>query len=145
MKLDRGVRSEADCEYSLNIKKKERTSMSRILVVDDNPANLTQVREILQGEYEVSAVTSGEQALRFLDKREADVILLDLFMAGMDGLQTLHCIREEKKYTGKVMIITALSDSKIEAESRALGADDFLVKPLEPEALKKKVADVLKA
>ena len=118
--------------------------MSKILVVDDNPANLTQVREILQGEYEVSAVTSGEQALRFLDKREADVILLDLFMAGMDGLQTLHCIREDKKYTGKVMIITALSDSKIEAESRALGANDFLVKPLEPEALKKRVADVLK-
>ena len=91
--------------------------MNRILVVYDNPANLTQVREILQGEYEVSAVTSGEQALRFLDKREADVILLDLFMAGMDGLQTLRCIREDKKYTGKVMIITALSDSKIEAES----------------------------
>ena len=43
------------------------------------------------------------------------------------------------------MVITALSDSKIEAESRALGADDFLVKPLEPEALKKRVADVLKA
>lgn len=119
--------------------------MSRVLVVDDNPANLAQVREILQGEHEVSAVTSGEQALRFLEKREADVVLLDLFMAGMDGLQTLRCIREEQHYNGKVMIITALSDSKIEAESRQLGADDFLVKPLEPEALRKKVADVLKA
>ena len=119
--------------------------MKRILVVDDNPANLTQVRELLQDRYEVSAVTSGEQALRFLEKRQADLILLDLFMSGMDGMQTLHCIREEKNYAGKVMIITALSDSKIEAECRTIGANDFLVKPFYAEELRKRVAELLVA
>ena len=66
--------------------------MKTILAVDDSPANLTIVREVLKDRYKVNVVTSGEQALKFLEKKEPDLILLDVCMPGMDGIETMKRI-----------------------------------------------------
>lgn len=109
--------------------------MNTILAVDDNPANLTLVRETLRDRYKVNVVTSGEQALRYVSIKKPDLILLDICMPGMDGLTTLRELNKIENRTWKVVILTAVADSEIESESRGLGAVGFIAKPFVPEEM----------
>ena len=106
--------------------------MKSILAVDDNPANLTLVRETLRAYYKVNVVTSGEQAIRFVGIKTPDLILLDICMPGMDGITTM---KELGKIGDKwkIIILTAVADAEIEKECRQLGAVDFIAKPFVPE------------
>lgn len=106
--------------------------MKQILAVDDNPANLTLVRETLKDLYKVTVVTSGEQALRFLEKKPTDLILLDVCMPEMDGIETLERINKLPNPTWKVFFLTALADGDMEAEERELGALGTIAKPFKP-------------
>lgn len=106
--------------------------MKHILAVDDNPANLTLVRETLKDRYKVSVVTSGEQALRFLEKKQPDLILLDVCMPGMDGIETLKHINQIPDPIWKVIFLTAIADNDTVDESKKLGAIDVIAKPFKP-------------
>lgn len=106
--------------------------MKNILAVDDNPANLTLVRETLKDKYKVSVVTSGDQALRFLEKKQPDLILLDICMPGMDGIETLKEINKIGERPWKVIILTALADMDMAEETKGLGAVDMIPKPFVP-------------
>ena len=106
--------------------------MKQILAVDDNPANLTLVRETLRDLYKVTPVTSGEQALKFLEKKQPDLILLDVCMPGMDGIETLTRINELPERPWKVLFLTALADGDMQSETEALGAEGCLAKPFKP-------------
>lgn len=106
--------------------------MKNILAVDDNPANLTLVRETLKDLYKVSVVTSGEQALRFLERKETDLVLLDVCMPGMDGLETLQEINKLQNKNFKVFFLTALADGDLIEEGKALGAEGCIAKPFVP-------------
>ncbi|MCR5520669.1 MAG: response regulator [Lachnospiraceae bacterium] len=107
--------------------------MKNILAVDDNPANLTLVRETLREFYKVNVVTSGEQALRFVEIKKPDLILLDICMPGMDGIATLKELNRIADRSWRVVILTAVADREIESESMALGAEGFIAKPFVPE------------
>lgn len=109
--------------------------MKSILAVDDNPANLTLVRETLKDTYKVSVVTSGEQALMFVQKKKPDLILLDICMPGMDGIATLKELNKLSDNTWKVVILTAVADQEIVKESRELGAVGFIPKPFIPDEM----------
>jgi len=109
--------------------------MKSILAVDDNPANLTLVRETLRGLYKVNLVTSGEQALRFVEIKKPDLILLDICMPGMDGMATLGELNKVEDRKWKVVILTAVADKEIETESKELGAAGFIAKPFVPEQM----------
>jgi len=117
--------------------------MKNVLAVDDNPANLTLVRETLKDEYKVSVVTSGEQALRFVEKKKPDLILLDICMPGMDGIATLKELNKLEERTWKVVILTALADSEVENESRQLGACGFIAKPFIPDEMMNTIRQAL--
>lgn len=104
----------------------------RLLVVDDNEMNrsLMQIQLKRQG-YTVSVAEGGPQALNMLEEQEFDLILLDIMMPGMNGLEVLEVIR--KKHTMlnlPVIMVTAddLQESIIDAMQR--GANDYLIKPL---------------
>ncbi|MCR5432544.1 MAG: response regulator [Lachnospiraceae bacterium] len=107
--------------------------MKNILAVDDNPANLTLIRETLRELYKVYVVTSGEQALRFVQMKTPDIVLLDICMPGMDGIATLKELNKIEGQTWKVIILTAMADKEIESECRQLGAAGFMAKPFVPE------------
>ena len=117
------------------------SSNSDILVVDDNPANLVAVEAAL-GELGARMVraTSGSEALRLLLDRDFALILLDVKMPSMDGFETAKLIRARRRssYT-PIIFITAHSrdDSEVSA-AYALGAVDFLFKPIVPEVLRAK-------
>ena len=113
-----------------------------ILLVDDNRENLAALQAVLEplGEPLVLA-ESGEQALRALLHIECSVILLDVRMAGMDGLQTARIIRSRPGTRHIPIIFMTAQSSELEEITRAYesGAVDYVVKPFEPEILRAKV------
>lgn len=118
--------------------------MKNILAVDDNPANLTLVRETLKELYKVTVVTSGEQALRFLEKKTPDLILLDVCMPGMDGIEVLEQMRKlPNSDSWHVIMLTALADNDLIEESKNCGADGCIAKPFVPEEMLATIKSVI--
>lgn len=115
--------------------------MKHILVVDDNKTNLAVAKNELSKEYLVTPVTSGFQALQFLEKRPSDLILLDINMPEMDGRETMRRIRERKEWA-KIPIIFLTADSTPETEAQCLsdGADDFIAKPFVPKVMLSRIS-----
>ena len=118
--------------------------MKHILVVDDNKTNLTLVKNELAAKYQVTPVISGFQALKFLEKKIPDLILLDLCMPEMDGRETMRRIREREE-CAKVPIIFLTADNTPETEEQCLadGADDFISKPFVPQVMQRRVERIL--
>ena len=84
----------------------------RILAVDDSVINLASVEQKLKDRYEVVTVNSGERALRYLKNEKPDLILLDIRMADMDGIQTLKEIRAlENGADVPVIMLTSLESA----------------------------------
>jgi signal transduction histidine kinase len=114
----------------------------RVLVVDDDEKNLLAISTVLEDIAEVVVAKSGEEALRHLLKGEFAVILLDVYMPGMDGYETAQVIRE-RDHTKRIPIVFL---SAVNKESQhlirgySMGAVDYVFKPVEPLVLRSKVA-----
>src|SRR5436190_12876655 len=114
-----------------------------ILMVDDSPTNLLALETILKGpDRNLIRADSGDDALRFLLDNEAAVILLDVFMPGIDGLDTAALIRSRGKSRNTPIIFLTADSTGGRHLSRgySLGAVDYIVKPIEPDVLRSKVA-----
>lgn len=118
--------------------------MKKILVVDDNSVCLSLAKGMLSDMYNVSVVLSGEQAIKYLDKKECDLILLDINMPDLSGFDTLKRIKENP-VTADIPIIFLTSDSNPETEKRCfeMGAYDFIVKPFQKATLRCRVSRTL--
>jgi len=116
-----------------------------ILLVDDNPANLKGAQTILvNAGYSVAATLSGAQALKFMEKKTPDIILLDINMPEMDGFETLDKIRElENGKSVPIVFLTADTDSATEVKCFKVGALDFVGKPFVAEVLLGRVDRIL--
>ena len=114
-----------------------------ILMVDDSPTNLLALESILQGpERNLVSAASGDDALRYLLDNEVAVILMDVYMPGLDGLETAEMIRGRDK-SRNIPIIFLTADStggRHLSRGYSLGAVDYIVKPIEPDILRSKVA-----
>jgi CheY-like chemotaxis protein len=111
-----------------------------ILLVEDNPINAMLSRELLRRRgYAVTDVASGESALRLLDEKIFDVVLTDLHMPGMDGLEVTRRVRAieqaQKRAHTPVVAVTADADQGIREACQAAGMDGFLTKPIDPSEL----------
>ena len=105
-----------------------------VLIVDDDPQNLALLGELLRPEYRVLAAHSGQRALDLVAAgARPDLILLDVMMPGLDGYDVLERLRSrEPKSSIPVMFITALDAAEDEERGLALGAVDYLTKPINP-------------
>lgn len=123
---------------------KNGTQKINILLVDDSPGNLLSLESILSADdRNLVRASSGEEALRYLLDEEAAVILLDVRMPNIDGLETAALIRgRERTRNVPIIFLTAYDnmDSSYISQGYSLGAVDFIIKPIDPEALKSKVA-----
>ncbi len=121
---------------------REQTDPAGVLLVDDHRENLAALEAVLEplGEQLISA-ESGEAALRVLLHREVAVILLDVRMSGLDGLQTARLIRSRPTTRHiPIIFLTALASDAREIErAYESGAVDYVVKPFEPSILRAKV------
>ena len=105
------------------------SSSPAVAVVDDDP----RIRSLLADEFrdegiEVALCESGFECLELIDQQSIDLLLLDLMMPGMDGME---CLRQLKlrDFAGIVVVVTAFSDDSKRREALALGADQYIVKP----------------
>ena len=115
---------------------------ARILLVDDDERNLLAIKTVLDDVADVVVARSGEEALRHLLKGEFAVILLDVYMPGMDGYETAQMIRsrEQTKRIPIVFLSAVNKESEHLLRGYAMGAVDYVFKPVDPIVLKSKVA-----
>ena len=114
-----------------------------ILLVDDSPTNLLALESILRApDRNLIRASCGEEALRYLLDNEAALVLLDVYMPGIDGLETAELIRGREKSRDIPIIFLTANSTGVRHLSRgySLGAVDYIVKPVEPEILRSKVA-----
>lgn len=105
--------------------------MYHILVVDDDPINTKLLKFLLTDEgYQVTAVHSASEALPVVSHEHLDLILLDITMPGMDGLELCRRIRETSGTP--IIFISALSEVKDKVAALRLGGDDYITKPFDP-------------
>jgi CheY-like chemotaxis protein len=103
----------------------------KILVVDDNPDSVTIMRGILEGRgYEVASAASGAEALQFLAKETVDMVLLDVMMPKMSGMEVLQHIKDDAT-TGRlpVILVTAKTQDEDLLSGYQYGADYYITKP----------------
>jgi len=117
--------------------------MIHILIVDDNKANLTSAKTALADTYKVTAVVSGEQALKFLEKNTPDMILLDINMPDMDGFEVLEVIKRDELCDIPVIFLTADNDAETEQRCFDAGAQDFIAKPFVPAVMRSRISRIL--
>lgn len=121
----------------------EVATHATIMVVEDDPGLCGLLEEFLsQHGFEVQTHTRGDQALRALIRTPPDLVILDLMLPGLDGMEV--CRRARPTYQGPILMLTA---SKAEADHMLgleLGADDFVVKPLAPRILLARVRALLR-
>ena len=103
----------------------------RILVVDDEPNVLEMLVEYVRGKgFEVLGVADGEEALRRLPEFRPHLVLLDLFLPGLSGLETLQRIRALRRET-RVVVVSGTEDVEIARRAVALGAVEYVTKPVD--------------
>src|SRR5579884_1755756 len=110
------------------------TRGARILVVDDEPQILRSLRTSLTaGGYEVQTAASGEESLRLLEARLPDLVLLDLMLPGISGLDVCRAIRARSSVP--IIVLSARGEERDKVAALDLGADDYLTKPFGIEEL----------
>jgi putative two-component system response regulator len=109
------------------------TVKQTVLVVDDVSENIMLLSGILSGEYRVKAAISGEKALKIAVDTLPDIILLDIMMPRMDGYEVCRRLKEDPRTRNiPVIFITAMGETEDEAKGFALGAVDYITKPVSP-------------
>lgn len=120
------------------------SNRKKVLVVDDVAISLSVTEQALREHYEVITVNSGDRALRYLKKEKPDLILLDIRMDKMDGIETLKEIRKiDNRADIPVIMLTAQSDKASVLETARLGIYDYMLKPFAPQELLKRVQGAL--
>lgn len=110
----------------------------RILIADDDRVTVQLLSSVLKAAgYEMSIAYDGMQALMMAVKNPPDALILDIGMPGGTGLHVLERLRASSKTSAvPVLVITALTDPDLPARTRALGASEFLAKPVVAERLR---------
>lgn len=118
-----------------------------ILIVDDNPQNLKLARVLLSGEgYEVRTAVDAEEALQILESFTPRLILMDLQLPGMDGLELTRRLKGDPRFRRIIVLaLTAYAMKGDDQKARAAGCDGYITKPIDTDALPRLLAAWLAA
>ncbi len=117
--------------------------MKKIFIVDDDMAHRTMLKvNLIEAGYEIVEADDGDQVLPILADQSVDLILMDLKMVRMDGMEAIVLLREKGRVE-PVIVITAFSSVESAVEAMKYGAMDYVTKPVDIEALKMKVSQAL--
>ena len=113
---------------------------NRLLIVDDEPTNIHILSNILSGDYEIRAANNGERAIEAAKSQAPDLILLDMIMPGLDGLQVCKLLQDDEATKDiPVIFVTSMSDPANEELGLRAGAVDYISKPVSPPIVKARV------
>ncbi len=112
-------------------------SLANVLVVDDEEDILNLVEyNLLKNHFEVSCVTTGEEALQHVSQSKPDIIILDLMLPEIDGLEVCRRLKQnEASKDIPIIMLTAKGEEKDVVKGLELGADDYITKPFSPKIL----------
>ncbi|GIU52245.1 two-component system response regulator [Shewanella sp. KT0246] len=111
-----------------------------VLIVDDTPENIDILVGILGADYKIKVAIDGPKALALAQKSSPDLILLDVMMPGMNGYEVCQKLKSEPLTCHiPVIFVTALADTEDETQGFALGAVDYITKPVSPAVVKARV------
>ncbi len=120
-------------------------SKPALLIVDDEPLNITLLAELLRDRYEIRIATSGAKALDSIAKNQPDLVLLDIHMAEIDGYEVASRLRSDPTTQDIPFIfLTAKGESEAIKRGFALGAVDYITKPFNKEELQVRIENHLK-
>jgi putative two-component system response regulator len=118
----------------------EASGPNRILIVDDEPINIQVLSGILDDDYKLIAATKGQKALDLARRQKPDLILLDMIMPEMDGLEVCRALKADPETKDiPVIFVTSMSDAANEELGLQAGAVDYISKPVSPPIVKARV------
>jgi putative two-component system response regulator len=126
--------------------KNKTIASSKIMIVDDEPINVKVARKYLklEGYEQFVTTTDSREAVAMVEKERPDVLLLDIMMPHVSGLDILAALRADKRWAHlPVVILTAATDQATKRRALELGASDFLAKPVDPTELIPRLYNVL--
>src|SRR3989338_4372487 len=122
----------------------EQNRKKKVLVVDDELDALEIVRKRLENDYRVFAASSGSAGLKIAEAERPDIIILDIMMRGVSGLEVLDMLKHSPHLSRiPIIMVTALDDFNTQQEAGHLGARFYITKPLNGPLLENKVKQLL--
>ncbi|MBN2041860.1 MAG: response regulator [Spirochaetes bacterium] len=116
-----------------------------VLIVEDNKDMCDFLYRLMNKEYNILFAYNGREGVKVVDENPVDIVIADIMMPEMDGIEFLTRFRSVKKYSWvPVLMLTARSDFSSKIKSFSLGANDYLVKPFHPEELLARIASLAK-
>ena len=113
---------------------------SRVLIVDDEPGNIKILSNILAQDYALSVASNGKQALEIARVQLPDIVLLDMLMPEMDGIEVCQALKaNEETKDIPVIFVTSMSDTANEERGLDAGAVDYISKPVSPPIVRARV------
>lgn len=115
-----------------------------LLIVDDEPVNIQVLSAVLKSGHRIRFAVSGEQALAAVEEQHPDMILLDIMMPDMSGIELCRMLksREETRHI-PILFVTSNHDREVEQDGLAAGALDFIYKPIRPHLVRARVNNYL--
>jgi two-component system, OmpR family, alkaline phosphatase synthesis response regulator PhoP len=131
---------------ALDINLRRERVRTRVLVVDDEPDLLELIYyNLTKAGYDVAGVLTGEEALTHVQASPPDLIVLDVLLPGLDGLEVCKALRRNPTTVGiPIVMLTARSEDADVVAGLELGADDYLTKPFSPRVLLARIKAVLR-
>ena len=124
----------------------QSVNLPTILLVEDQEKDIRLIQNFLKGEtYQLEEVKTGEEALSFVLRQKVDLILLDIMLPGMDGFEVVRRLKDSEAAKNiQIVAITSLQDMQSKIKGIELGADDYLIKPVNKHELKARVRALVK-
>lgn len=133
-----------DEKEMIEIEKERRNrALKSVLVVDDMVTSIRSVKAALDDRYKIIAVRSGEDALRYLGQNTPDLILMDILMPDMNGIETVKEIRRQFPVDIPVIFLSSANDVQTVLACRDVQADDYIVKPFKVDYIRERLARAL--
>jgi DNA-binding response OmpR family regulator len=123
---------------------KSTPSTSSLLIADDDAELINLLKAVLRNHFDCSFVSNGTAALDFLQHSQPDLVLLDINMPGMNGLEVLRCLRNRAGLQHlRVALLTAQTDSTYINAAASMGADGYIIKPFQVTTIVQRIRSIL--
>ncbi len=116
-----------------------------ILIIEDNPDNMTTIKAVLHGRYRLLEAADGEEGLRLASQERPDLILLDMALPKTDGFAVVRHLKDDGEL-GAIPVVAITAQAMKGDKERILeaGCDDYIAKPIDPESFSKKIEELLR-